>query len=70
LLGLNFEGAQLVDSQGLCFTRPATSILSIEDDPVPQFIAYVDECVDFLGDPLDFVNIDAIKRQTWIIENT
>jgi hypothetical protein len=31
---------------------------------------YVDNCVDYLGDPADFENIDAVKRQTWIIENT
>ena len=68
--GLNFEGAQLVDSQGLCLTRPLTSILSNEDEPVPQFVIYVSECVDFLDDILDLDNIDEIKRQTWIIENT
>ena len=31
---------------------------------------YVDTCVDYLGDPIDSDNIDAVKRQTWIIENT
>ena len=62
-LGLNFEGAQLVDSQGLCLTRPENSI----DD---HFVVYVDDCVEFDGDIEDGANIAAIKRQTWIIENT
>ena len=31
---------------------------------------YVDTCVDYLGEPTDSENIDAVKRQTWIIENT
>jgi hypothetical protein len=70
LLGLEFEGAQLVDSEGLCLTRPVNSILSNEDDPVPQFVIYVDTCVDYLNDIENGDNIDAIKRQTWIIENT
>jgi hypothetical protein len=34
-LGLEFEGAQLVDSEGLCLTRPLNSILSTDDDPEP-----------------------------------
>jgi hypothetical protein len=70
LLGLGFEGAQLVDSEGLCLTRPIGSILSNEDIPTPQFIIYTDACVDYLGNIEDAENIDAIIRQTWIIENT
>ena len=70
LLGLGFEGAQLVDSQGLCLTRGVDTIPSLEDEPVEQFIIYVDECVDYGLDILDGDNIDAVKRQTWIIEDT
>jgi hypothetical protein len=62
LLALDFEGAQLVDSEGLCLTRPVDSIMSNEDIPTPQFIIYVDACVDYLGDVLDTDNIDAIIR--------
>ena len=69
-LGLEFEGAQLVDSEGLCLTRPIGSILSKEDIPIPQFIIYTEACVDYLGDITDSARIDAIIRQTWIIENT
>ena len=69
-LGLEFEGAQLVDSEGLCLTRPVDSILSNTEDPVPQFVIYVDTCVDYEGDIENGDNIDALKRQTWIIENT
>jgi hypothetical protein len=70
LLGLEFEGAQLVDSEGLCLTQPLEPLLSDEDIPQLQSIIYVDTCVDYLGNIDDFENIDAIKRQTWIIENT
>ena len=69
-LGLEFQGAQLVDSEGLCLTRPEGSILSNEDIPVPQFIIYVEPCVDYLGNIEDAENVDAIIRQTWIIEHT
>ena len=34
-LGLQFEGGQLVDSQGLCLTRPEFSIPSTDPIPVP-----------------------------------
>jgi hypothetical protein len=33
LLGGQFEGAQLVDSEGLCLTRPLDSIQNEDDEP-------------------------------------
>jgi hypothetical protein len=59
--GLAFEGAQLVDSEGLCLTAPVDSIDSLTKDPVPEWIIYVATCVDFNDDPLDAENIAAIK---------
>ena len=53
----------MVDSEGYCLTR---GLNSIDGD----FIIYVDNCVDYLGDPTDLDNIDAVKRQTWILDNT
>lgn len=61
-LGLEFEGAQLVDSEGLCLTRPIGSILSNEDIPLPQFIIYTAACIDYLDDIENADNIDAIIR--------
>jgi hypothetical protein len=62
-LGLEFEGAQLVDSESLCLTRGS--------DPIDnQLIVYVDTCVEYSGDITDIDNIAALKRQTWIIEHT
>lgn len=58
-----FEGAQLIDSEGYCLTRGLNPIDG-------EFIIYVDNCVDYGDDPTDADNIDAVKRQTWIIENT
>lgn len=62
-LDIFFEGAQLLDSEGFCLTRGLNPIDG-------TFIMYVDECVDYGGDPDDLDNIDTVKRQTWIIENT
>ena len=50
-----FEGAQLVDSEGYCLTRGQNPIDG-------TFIMYVDDCVDYSGDPTDADNIDAVKR--------
>jgi hypothetical protein len=70
-LGLAFEGAQLVDSEGLCLTSPIDSLPSEKEDPtVDRFMIYVDACVDYEGDIGNAENIDAVKRQTWIIEDT
>jgi hypothetical protein len=63
-----FEGAQLVDSENLCLTRGENP--TQDPDGNDEFVIYVDECVDSLGDPENAENIDRLKRQTWIIENT
>lgn len=66
-LGLEFRGAQLVDSEGLCLTRGLNAIGYPLDDPTDpdyyeQFIIYVDNCIDYGGLPEDGENIDALKR--------
>jgi hypothetical protein len=75
--GLHFQGAQLVDSLGLCLTRPLTPFQkpgrrggsdSDSDDDEDKFIIYLDKCTDYLGNIDNHDNVDAIKRQTWIIE--
>jgi hypothetical protein len=67
-LFLEFEGAQLVDSEGLCLTRGENPTQDLDNND--EFVIYTATCIDYLGDIEDAENIDAIKRQTWIIENT
>lgn len=44
----------------------------MDEDEEDQFVIYVDTCIDFddSGDVDILDNIAAIKRQTWIIENS
>ena len=69
---LEFQGAQLVDSENLCLTR-GEGTNDIDENGDLLTIIYTDTCIDFPEDPDSLSEdevraiIDQIYRQSWII---
>ena len=66
-----FDGAQLIDFEGLCLEYP--ELPTLDDEGNEQFVITTQECGTYDPDASpeeQEAQIALVKRQTWLIENT